>query len=74
MNQKVQTKPSLTLMTFSPFSPTAKSMTMESGAEVHQGGDTAVSETDSQQISQAQIATLAQVSSLPIYLPHTSTV
>lgn len=40
----------------------AKSMTMESGAEVHQGGDTAVSETDSQQISQAQIATLAQVS------------
>ncbi|CAB1328610.1 unnamed protein product, partial [Coregonus sp. 'balchen'] len=37
-------------------------MTMESGAEVHQGGDTAVSETDSQQISQAQIATLAQVS------------
>ncbi|XP_038862885.1 cyclic AMP-responsive element-binding protein 1b isoform X2 [Salvelinus namaycush] len=37
-------------------------MTMESGAEVHQGGDTAVSETESQQISQAQIATLAQVS------------
>ncbi|XP_029491688.1 cyclic AMP-responsive element-binding protein 1 isoform X1 [Oncorhynchus nerka] len=35
-------------------------MTMESGAEVHQGGDTVVSETDSQQISQAQIATLAQ--------------
>uniref|UniRef100_A0A6Q2XS34 Uncharacterized protein n=1 Tax=Esox lucius TaxID=8010 RepID=A0A6Q2XS34_ESOLU len=37
-------------------------MTMESGAEVQQGGDTAVSESESQQIAQAQIATLAQVS------------
>lgn len=32
-------------------------MTMEAGADVQQGGDTAVSETDTQ-----QIATLAQVS------------
>lgn len=32
-------------------------MTMEAGADVQQGGDTAVSETDAQ-----QIATLAQVS------------
>ncbi|XP_028820359.1 cyclic AMP-responsive element-binding protein 1b [Denticeps clupeoides] len=37
-------------------------MTMESGAEVQQGADAAVSETESHQISQAQIATLAQVS------------
>ncbi|KAG9348708.1 hypothetical protein JZ751_029025 [Albula glossodonta] len=37
-------------------------MTMESAADSQQGGDTAASETDSQQISQAQIATLAQVS------------
>lgn len=34
---------------------------MESGADTQQGGDTAVSETESQQIAQAQIATLAQV-------------
>ncbi|KAG7467231.1 hypothetical protein MATL_G00151160 [Megalops atlanticus] len=40
----------------------ANSMTMESAAESQQGADTAVSETDSQQIAQAQIASLAQVS------------
>lgn len=34
---------------------------MESGADAQQGADTAVSETESQQITQAQIATLAQV-------------
>ncbi|KAI2660665.1 Cyclic AMP-responsive element-binding protein 1 [Labeo rohita] len=39
----------------------ANSMTMESGADAQQGADTAVSETESQQITQAQIATLAQV-------------
>lgn len=37
------------------------SMTMESGADAQQGADTAVSETENQQITQAQIATLAQV-------------
>uniref|UniRef100_A0A8C2A3R5 cAMP responsive element binding protein 1b n=1 Tax=Cyprinus carpio TaxID=7962 RepID=A0A8C2A3R5_CYPCA len=36
-------------------------MTMESGADAQQGADTAVSETENQQITQAQIATLAQV-------------
>uniref|UniRef100_A0A3B4D8S7 BZIP domain-containing protein n=1 Tax=Pygocentrus nattereri TaxID=42514 RepID=A0A3B4D8S7_PYGNA len=36
-------------------------MTMESGAEAQQGADTAVAETESQQITQAQIATLTQV-------------
>uniref|UniRef100_A0A8B9KZU7 cAMP responsive element binding protein 1b n=1 Tax=Astyanax mexicanus TaxID=7994 RepID=A0A8B9KZU7_ASTMX len=36
-------------------------MTMESGAEAQQGADTAVAETETQQITQAQIATLAQV-------------
>ncbi|XP_073711290.1 cyclic AMP-responsive element-binding protein 1b [Misgurnus anguillicaudatus] len=36
-------------------------MTMESGADAQQGGDTAVSDTESQQITQAQLATLAQV-------------
>ncbi|XP_030642036.1 cyclic AMP-responsive element-binding protein 1b [Chanos chanos] len=36
-------------------------MTMESGAEAQQGADTAVSESESQQIAQAQIATLTQV-------------
>lgn len=36
-------------------------MTMESGAEAQQGADTAVAEIESQQITQAQIATLAQV-------------
>ncbi|XP_065107719.1 cyclic AMP-responsive element-binding protein 1b [Paramisgurnus dabryanus] len=36
-------------------------MTMESGADAQQGGDAAVSENDSQQITQAQLATLAQV-------------
>uniref|UniRef100_W5M9U9 cAMP responsive element binding protein 1b n=2 Tax=Lepisosteus oculatus TaxID=7918 RepID=W5M9U9_LEPOC len=43
----------------------ANSMTMESGADTQQGGDTAVAETDSQQIgvqAQPQIAALAQVS------------
>ncbi|KAG5851690.1 hypothetical protein ANANG_G00054340 [Anguilla anguilla] len=34
---------------------------MESAADSQQGGDTAVTETESQQITQAQIATLAQV-------------
>ncbi|MBN3318618.1 CREB1 protein, partial [Atractosteus spatula] len=46
-------------------SPGANSMTMESGADTQQGGDTAVAETDSQQIgvqAQPQIAALAQVS------------
>ncbi|KPP59123.1 cyclic AMP-responsive element-binding protein 1-like [Scleropages formosus] len=37
-------------------------MTMESGADAQQGADAAVSETESQQIAQAQIATLTQVS------------
>ncbi|MFT7815789.1 cyclic AMP-responsive element-binding protein 1 isoform X1 [Arapaima gigas] len=37
-------------------------MTMESGADAQQAGDTAVTETESQQITQAQIATLTQVS------------
>uniref|UniRef100_A0A671SYR5 Cyclic AMP-responsive element-binding protein 1 n=1 Tax=Sinocyclocheilus anshuiensis TaxID=1608454 RepID=A0A671SYR5_9TELE len=36
-------------------------MIMESGADAQQGADTAVSETENQQITQAQIATLAQV-------------
>uniref|UniRef100_A0A8C2FH88 KID domain-containing protein n=1 Tax=Cyprinus carpio TaxID=7962 RepID=A0A8C2FH88_CYPCA len=36
-------------------------MTMESGADAQQGADTAVSETENQQITQAQLATLAQV-------------
>lgn len=36
-------------------------MTMESGADAQQGADTAVSETENQLITQAQIATLAQV-------------
>uniref|UniRef100_A0A672K6P5 Cyclic AMP-responsive element-binding protein 1 n=1 Tax=Sinocyclocheilus grahami TaxID=75366 RepID=A0A672K6P5_SINGR len=36
-------------------------MTMESGADAQQGADTAVSETENQQITQAQFATLAQV-------------
>uniref|UniRef100_A0A8C1RF02 cAMP responsive element binding protein 1b n=1 Tax=Cyprinus carpio TaxID=7962 RepID=A0A8C1RF02_CYPCA len=36
-------------------------MTMESGADAQQGADTAVSETENQHITQAQIATLAQV-------------
>ncbi|ROL55060.1 Cyclic AMP-responsive element-binding protein 1 [Anabarilius grahami] len=36
-------------------------MTMESGADAQQGADTAVSENESQQLTQAQIATLAQV-------------
>lgn len=36
-------------------------MTMESGADAQQGADTAVSETENQQITHAQIATLAQV-------------
>ncbi|KAI7808806.1 cyclic AMP-responsive element-binding protein 1b [Triplophysa rosa] len=36
-------------------------MTMESGTDAQQGADTAVSETESQQITQAQLATLAQV-------------
>ncbi|KTG41466.1 hypothetical protein cypCar_00002316, partial [Cyprinus carpio] len=39
----------------------ANSMTMESGADAQQGADTAVSETENQQITQAQLATLAQV-------------
>ncbi|XP_051566683.1 cyclic AMP-responsive element-binding protein 1-like isoform X2 [Myxocyprinus asiaticus] len=39
----------------------SSSMTMESGADAQQGADTAVSETESHQITQAQIATLAQV-------------
>ncbi|XP_022054733.1 cyclic AMP-responsive element-binding protein 1b isoform X2 [Acanthochromis polyacanthus] len=37
-------------------------MKMESAAEVQQGAETAVTETESQQITPAQIATLAQVS------------
>ncbi|KAI5106860.1 cyclic AMP-responsive element-binding protein 1 isoform X1 [Silurus meridionalis] len=37
------------------------SMTMEVGVEAQQGADTAVAETEAQQITQAQIATLAQV-------------
>lgn len=37
------------------------SMTMEVGAEAQQGADTAVAETEAQQITQAQIATLTQV-------------
>ncbi|XP_026232971.1 cyclic AMP-responsive element-binding protein 1b isoform X2 [Anabas testudineus] len=37
-------------------------MKMESAAEAQQGADTAVTETESQQITPAQIATLAQVS------------
>lgn len=37
-------------------------MTMESAVEAQQGVETAVSETEGQQIAQAQIATLAQVS------------
>lgn len=37
-------------------------MKMESAAEAQQGAETAVTETESQQITQAQIATLAQVS------------
>lgn len=37
-------------------------MTMESATDTQQGGDAPVSETESQQIAQAQIATLAQVS------------
>lgn len=36
-------------------------MTMEVGAEAQQGADTAVAETEAQQITQAQIATLTQV-------------
>ncbi len=36
-------------------------MTMESGADGQQGADTAVSETENQLLTQAQIATLAQV-------------
>lgn len=36
-------------------------MTMEAGAEAQQGADTAVAETEAQQITQAQIATLTQV-------------
>lgn len=36
-------------------------MTMESGADAQQGADTAVSENENQQLTQAQIATLAQV-------------
>lgn len=40
----------------------AKPMTMESAVEAQQGVETAVSETEGQQIAQAQIATLAQVS------------
>ncbi|KAM9344382.1 cyclic AMP-responsive element-binding protein 1b [Pholidichthys leucotaenia] len=36
-------------------------MKMESAAEAQQGAETAVTETESQQITQAQIATLAQV-------------
>lgn len=37
------------------------SMTMEVGAEAQQGADTAVAEAEAQQITQAQIATLTQV-------------
>ncbi|XP_022054732.1 cyclic AMP-responsive element-binding protein 1b isoform X1 [Acanthochromis polyacanthus] len=40
----------------------AQQMKMESAAEVQQGAETAVTETESQQITPAQIATLAQVS------------
>lgn len=36
-------------------------MTMEAGVEAQQGADTAVAETEAQQITQAQIATLTQV-------------
>ncbi|XP_056611350.1 cyclic AMP-responsive element-binding protein 1b [Triplophysa dalaica] len=36
-------------------------MTMESGTDAQQGADTAVSENETQQITQAQLATLAQV-------------
>lgn len=36
-------------------------MKMESAVEVQQGVETAVTETESQQITSAQIATLAQV-------------
>lgn len=36
-------------------------MTMEAGAEAQQGAETAVAETETQQITQAQIATLTQV-------------
>lgn len=39
-------------------------MTMESGTDAQQGADTAVSEMESQQLTQAQIATLAQVGNL----------
>lgn len=37
-------------------------MKMESAAEVQQGAETAVTETENQHITPAQIATLAQVS------------
>lgn len=40
----------------------AQPMKMESAAEAQQGAETAVTETESQQITPAQIATLAQVS------------
>lgn len=36
-------------------------MTMEVGVEAQQGAETAVAETEAQQITQAQIATLTQV-------------
>uniref|UniRef100_A0A3Q1GJD1 cAMP responsive element binding protein 1 n=1 Tax=Acanthochromis polyacanthus TaxID=80966 RepID=A0A3Q1GJD1_9TELE len=39
-------------------------MKMESAAEVQQGAETAVTETESQQITPAQIATLAQISTI----------
>lgn len=36
-------------------------MAMESGADAQQGAETAVSENENQQLTQAQIATLGQV-------------
>lgn len=47
-------------------------MTMESGADAQQGADTAVSENENQQLTQAQIATLAQVriQSIVYYTVH----
>ncbi|XP_026851537.2 cyclic AMP-responsive element-binding protein 1b [Electrophorus electricus] len=45
-------------------------MTMESGTEAQQGADTAVAETETQHITQAQIATLAQVT---VGAGHTTT-
>ncbi|KAJ8352865.1 hypothetical protein SKAU_G00243410 [Synaphobranchus kaupii] len=42
-------------------------MTMESAADSQQAGDTAVTEADSQQLSHAQIATLAQVTMAAVH-------